>query len=97
MIRVLNLFTTLDNGGVESFLLNYYTHMNRNLIQYDFVVPGEKIGFLEERFIKMGCNVFHVPTFHQNPITQIYKIAHIRISSICINSLYYFLRAHLLL
>lgn len=77
MIRVLNLFTTLDNGGVESFLLNYYTHMNRNLIQYDFVVPGEKIGFLEERFIKMGCNVFHVPTFHQNPITQIYKIAHI--------------------
>lgn len=77
MIRVLNLFTTLDNGGVESFLLNYYTHMNRDLIQYDFVVPGEKIGFLEERFIKMGCNVFHVPTLHQNPIMQIYKIAHI--------------------
>lgn len=29
MIKVLHLFTTLDSGGVESFLFNYYSHIDR--------------------------------------------------------------------
>jgi glycosyltransferase involved in cell wall biosynthesis len=77
MIKVLNLFTTLDNGGVESFLYNYYSNMNHNLIHYDFIVPGFTKGFLEKRFICMGSQVFHVPTLHQNAIKQIYQIVKI--------------------
>lgn len=74
MINVLNLFTTLDNGGVESFLYNYYSHMDHKLIHYDFVVPGTAKGFLEDTFSHMGCKIFHVPTFHDNPIRQAYLI-----------------------
>ena len=37
MIKVLHLFTTLDSGGVESFLFNYYSHIDRKKIQFDFI------------------------------------------------------------
>lgn len=77
MIKVLNLFTTLDNGGVESFLYNYYTHMDHNLFHFDFIVPGFHKGFLEDNFIQMGSKVYHVPTMHQNPLRQFYQIAQI--------------------
>ena len=45
MIKVLHLFTTMDNGGVESFLYNYYINMNHTEIAFDFIVPTNKTTF----------------------------------------------------
>jgi glycosyltransferase involved in cell wall biosynthesis len=59
MIRVLHVLSSLG-GGVGSMLYNYYTHINRNIIQFDFIVHGEKIGMLEDKFRKMDCNIYHV-------------------------------------
>jgi hypothetical protein len=42
MIRVLHVLSSLGGGGVESMLYNYYTHLNRDIIQFDFIVHGEK-------------------------------------------------------
>lgn len=77
MIKVLHLFTTLDGGGVESFLYNYYLHIDRNDISFDFVVPGNKKGYLEEPVINLGAKVFHVNTLRDNPIKQILQLVNI--------------------
>ena len=61
MIKVLHLFTTLDNGGVESFLYNYYSNMDHKKIVFDFIVPGEKKGFLEDSLLNMNSTIYHVP------------------------------------
>lgn len=77
MIKVLHMFTTLDNGGVESFLFNYYSHMNLNEIQFDFIVPGEKKGFMEDDLIKMNSNIYHINSFKSSPWRQFREICKI--------------------
>jgi len=60
MIRVLHVLSSLGGGGVESMLYNYYTHLYRDEIQFDFIVHGEKVGILEEKFLEMGSKIYHV-------------------------------------
>lgn len=36
MYRVLVFGMTENPGGVESFLVNYYRHIDRNKLQFDF-------------------------------------------------------------
>lgn len=77
MIKVLHLFTTLDNGGVESFLYNYYSNMDHKKIVFDFVVPGEKKGFLEDSLLNMNSTIYHVPKRKKGLLLQIKTISKI--------------------
>lgn len=77
MIKVLHLYTALDDGGVERFLLNYYQGMERNNFKFDIIVPGSHIGILEQQFIDLGCNVYHVERFSDNPVKNIRETASI--------------------
>lgn len=48
-IRVLHRGMSYNRGGIESYLINYYRHMDRELIQFDFIVPkGMTIAFEDE-------------------------------------------------
>ncbi|PIC99892.1 glycosyltransferase [Sporosarcina sp. P29] len=60
MIRVLHVISSLDGGGVESMLFNYYSNLDRKKIQFDFVVHGDDVGMLEERLHIYNTNIFHV-------------------------------------
>ncbi len=54
------MLSSLGGGGVQKMLYNYYTHMNRDIIQFDFIVHGEKVGMFEEKFREMGSKIYHV-------------------------------------
>ncbi|MGI5970907.1 MAG: glycosyltransferase family 1 protein [Oscillospiraceae bacterium] len=61
MIRVLHVLSSLEaGGGVQQMLYNYYGHMDRDSIRFDFIVHGEKTGKLEKAFEVWGCRIFHV-------------------------------------
>lgn len=60
MIKVLHVMSSLGGGGVERMLYNYYMHMDRSKIHFDFVVHGKKIGILEEPLKKIGSEIYHV-------------------------------------
>ena len=77
MLNVLHMSTALDGGGVEMFLLNYYKNMDRKNIHFSIIVPGFKKGILEDQFLELGANVYHVSKLHDNffkGIIEIYKI-----------------------
>lgn len=38
MIRVLHILHSMNRGGAENALMNYYRHINRNCIQFDFLL-----------------------------------------------------------
>ena len=38
MIRVLQVVTYMGRGGLETMLMNYYRHIDRNKVQFDFLV-----------------------------------------------------------
>ncbi len=77
MIKVLHLFTTLDGGGVESFLYNYYSHMDLVKIKFDAIVPGTEIGYMEPNFISLNSEVFHVKRFRESPLKHLKDVANI--------------------
>lgn len=61
MIRILHVVSSLKTGGgVQQLLLNYFTHIDRNQIKFDFIVHGDEIGGLEQIMHKFGSKVFHV-------------------------------------
>lgn len=63
-IRVLQLFTILNRGGAETMIMNYYRHINRNKIQFDFVVHREEIGAFEEEILSLGGMIYRFLPFH---------------------------------
>ena len=38
MIRVLHSVSNMDRGGIETMLMNYYRHIDRSKVQFDFIV-----------------------------------------------------------
>lgn len=76
-IRVLQILGIVANGGVEAVIMNYYRNMNKNKIQFDFVVHNDA----DENYIKevltMGAKVYKVTPYNQNVFKFMYEIYHI--------------------
>lgn len=63
MKRILHVLGTLDRGGTESMLMNYYRHINRNEMQFDFVVHTTRHCDYEDEVLSLGGIVHRVPRF----------------------------------
>lgn len=69
MIRVLHSVSNMDRAGIETMLMNYYRHMDRDKIQFDFLANKSKKGAYDEEIKNMGGRVYVTPGF--NPIKSI--------------------------
>ena len=63
-IRVLNLFTILNHGGAETMVMNYYRNIDKNKVQFDFLVHREEKGAYEDEIIKMGGRIYRLPPLY---------------------------------
>lgn len=55
-------------GGIESVIMNYFKHIDRNIIHFDFIAESpEKIAY-EDQIISLGSKVFHISKRRKNPI-----------------------------
>lgn len=60
MYRVLVFGLNENPGGVESFLFNYFQHVNKEKIQFDFLCNTlDKVAF-EDECCLMGARFFHI-------------------------------------
>lgn len=61
MKRVLQVISTLEQGGTESVVLNYMAHMDEKQVVFDFlVVWGNKKGFYEDYLESRGSRIFRL-------------------------------------
>lgn len=62
MIKVLHVVTRLNVGGLTTFLYNYYKHIDRTKIRFDFVAidTGEKHVY-HDKLTELGGEVFYMP------------------------------------
>lgn len=66
MRKKILIFGMNDNpGGVERFLLNYYTHINHEKIEFDFLCNYPKVAY-EEKLLERGAKVFHITARSKN-------------------------------
>ena len=61
MIRILQSVSNMDRGGIETMLMNYYWHLDRDQFQFDFLVNKEKPGFFDDEVRSLGGRIFMGP------------------------------------
>ena len=61
MIRVLHSVSNMDRAGTETTIMNYYRHIDRSQIQFDFLCNKQKPGAYDEEILHMGGRIFHTP------------------------------------
>lgn len=66
-IRVAQIVGKMVGGGVESVVMNYYRHIDRSKVQFDFLVDEDSTRVPEEEIIALGGRVFRIPPY-QHPI-----------------------------
>ena len=64
-IRVLQVLGGLNPGGAETMIMNYYRHIDKTQIQFDFIIHSNRNDkqFYEDEIKKMGGNIFHLPKY----------------------------------
>ena len=64
-MRVLEITSELDGGGVDRLLYNYCSQMKDD-IQFDFIVTSKTEGILEQPLKDIGCNIYHIAQIREN-------------------------------
>jgi len=94
MIRVLHILHSMNRGGAEVMLMNYYRNIDRSRVQFDFLLTEPQRCLFEDEIESLGGKVFRVPLLRMsNPLPYIngvkrffrehseYKIVHSHTSS----------------
>lgn len=70
MLRVLQVVTHMNRGGLETMLMNYYRHMDRDKVQFDFLTHRPYDGDFGEEIHALGGKIYHLPLL--NPFSKAY-------------------------
>lgn len=61
--RILQVFGIMNRGGAETMIMNLYRNIDRNKIQFDFVVHHNEPGDYDDEIKKLGGRIFYVPRY----------------------------------
>lgn len=71
MKRVLQIIRSMGYGGAETFIMNLYRNMDRNKIQFDFLVNND--GKYDEEIKELGGIIYKIPY-----ITEVGQFKYVR-------------------
>ena len=74
-IRILQVVTHMNRGGLETMIMNYYRKIDRSRVQFDFLThrpEAEKKDF-DEEIQSLGGKIYHIREL--NPFSLGYKAA----------------------
>lgn len=60
-IRVLQVVTHMNRGGLETMLMNYYRHIDRRKVQFDFLVHRQERGAYDDEIEALGGRIYRFP------------------------------------
>ena len=96
-IRVAHIIGKWLGGGVEAVVMNYYRHIDRSKIQFDFLCDEDSTNIPYEEIEQLGGRVILIPPYqnvlkYQKELIRIfkgnnYKIVHSHINTLSIFSL----------
>lgn len=69
-IRVLQVVTQMTRGGLETMLMNYYRHIDRSQVQFDFLEHRNYMADYDAEILELGGRIHRLSRL--NPISQHY-------------------------
>ena len=97
-IRIAQIMGKWLGGGVESVVMNYYRHIDRNKIQFDFICDEDSTDIPYEEIEKLGGKIILIPPYqrvfkYHKELKKVlkdgnYKIVHSHINTLSVFSLW---------
>lgn len=73
MKRILHICNALNNSGIESYIMNMYENIDRNQIQFDFLLTGEK-SYYDDKVVSLGGKIYrHIVRGNRLKQIPVYK------------------------
>lgn len=77
-IRVAQIVGKMNGGGVEAVVMNYYRHIDRSKVQFDFLVDSDSTLVPREEIESLGGRVFEIPPYqhvveYQRELQRLFK------------------------
>lgn len=76
LIRVAQVIGPAVNGGTEAFAMNYFEHIDREKVQFDFLVESTSKIIDKNMIEAMGGHVIIIPSY-KNPIEYVHVLTKI--------------------
>lgn len=75
-VRVGHIVGKMVGGGVESMLLNYYRHIDRDNIQFDFIIDEDSTIIPYDEIESLGGKVYIIPSYEKiiEYHTELYRL-----------------------
>ena len=78
-LRILQIVTYMGRGGLETMLMNYYRHIDRSKVQFDFLVHRDFEADYDQEIRELGGRIYHVSRLipwsrkYRNELKQFFK------------------------
>lgn len=73
-IRVLQIGMTKNIGGLETYLMQQFVHLDKNKVIYDFVnITSEDEIVFKNKILQAGSHIYGVRSRHSNPIRHYWQ------------------------
>lgn len=63
-IRILQVIGSMNRGGAEAMLMNYYRNIDRTKVQFDFVENASDSAAYDEEIRSLGGRIYHCPRYN---------------------------------
>lgn len=63
-IRILHVIGIMNRGGAETMIMNYYRHVDRTKVQFDFVENSFEPAVFDEEILSFGGRIFRCPRYN---------------------------------
>ena len=62
-IRILHVIGVMHHGGAETMIMNFYRHIDRTKVQFDFVENEGMFADYDEEIRALGGRIYHCPRY----------------------------------
>ena len=74
MIRVLQIVDSMDMGGIQAFIMNVYREINKQEIQFDFLVMRQHHQIFEDEIVSSGGKIFKIASRRDSILKNVIQI-----------------------
>ena len=65
-IRVAQVLNRMDSGGIEAVVMNYYRHIDREKVQFDFYFAEDSSFPQREELERLGAGIYPIPSYSRS-------------------------------
>lgn len=72
-IRILMINSKMQCAGIENWIMNYYRHMDRSKIQFDFLVHWKERQYFDDEIERMGGKIYRMSVREDYRVDRYYS------------------------